>query len=763
MRSKYAAIATLTLMLLGTAWSFSSNATRILLLNSYHPTLSWTDSLNYGILKTLGQSGINFEIYTENLDLKRNQPSLYISQYTRYIESKYKQAQIELIIVTDNDALNYIEQIRYNVFPGVPVVFCGVNNQYLFAPNTTGVIEEVNLERNLELIATQHPKIKKVYCIVDQTTTGKIIEKTLYGTLLRKAHPFDVEIITNITTHELMARVKEFEPQTAILYVFFNQDIEGNYLPYEAILDSLNKYTTLPIYGVWSFYIKHGIIGGHVISGHDHGRMAAEIAIKICTGTPTDSIKPVIGSTKYVFDYRIMQKHRIKLGQLPKNSVIINNPYNFLKQHKALVAVFVSLFIVLLVIIYLLIIINRNRQRLLEVSRTYNQDLEEKNTQIKESLSKAEEANMLKSAFLANMSHEIRTPLNAIVGFAKLIQTRPDLTDNEVDNFMNIIVENSHRLLNLINDIIDISKIEANQLRFNIRNTHLNPILTNCITNAQIEKDRLKKDNVSLKLITTPTIDEVEVLTDPDRVSQVISNFLNNAIKFTDNGKIILSCLIIKGWIEISVTDTGIGIDQSHKAVIFDRFRQVDNLLTRKYGGSGLGLSICKGIIFGLGGEIGLESELDIGSGFWFRIPLNVSQPIPSTAANIGLTQPNQLANKNILIVEDNESTEKLLSEALKKSKANLIITNNAEEAIEICRISPNLNIVLMDIRLPGINGYEAIRIIKEIRPELPIIVQTANAMSDEREQAIALGCNDYITKPYDAETILTTIEKYAN
>ena len=209
------------------------------------------------------------------------------------------------------------------------------------------------------------------------------------------------------------------------------------------------------------------------------------------------------------------------------------------------------------------------------------------------------------------------------------------------------------------------------------------------------------------------------------------------------------------------VQDTGVGIDEQHKSIIFDRFRQIETPLNRKYGGSGLGLSICKGIINGLGGEIGVKSELGVGSTFWFRIPntCSISDANTSKLENSDL-KIRSFENKSILIVEDNFVSSKLLVEILKHTKAELILSNSAEEAIEICRTNNKIDLVLMDIQLPGINGYEATRIIKGIRSNLPIIAQTANAMSNEKEKAIQMGCDDYVSKPYNFQYLLSSIEK---
>ena len=757
-------VVTFSLIFFCIVQAYANKSSKILIINSYHNTLSWTDSLNRGFIDVLKKNKLQYEIFLENLDLKRNTANTYLSEFTTYLKAKYGSIGIDLIAVTDNDALNFVETVQADFFQQVPVIFCGINNRYTFPKNFTGVIEEVDIPKNIDLIAKLHPNISKLYCVVDQTTTGKILEKSIIENITTSTYSFDIRIIKNLPINTLIDSISILNGNAAILFVLYNQDSQGKYLTYEAALDSINKYAKVPIYGTWGFYLQHGIVGGHIISGLDHGRLAGEMAIKILSGTPVEKIKPIQGPTKYVFDYKAMHKHKISLIEIPKNSTVLSNPYDFIQKNKRVLIFTLLLFLILLVIIYLLTVINRHRTKLIRIQKSHNLKLKEKNAQINESLKKAEEANVLKSAFLANMSHEIRTPMNAILGFSKIIQIREDLQRDEVLNFVNIIVDNSEKLLNLINDIVDISKIEANQLKMNIQRSNINSILKDCISIAEIEKDRLSKNDIELILITEPVYCDILADTDPDRIRQVIMNLLNNALKFTEAGAITVGCSIHDEWIEIFVQDTGIGIDNANKEIIFDRFRQVDSSHTRKYGGSGLGLSICKGIIKNLGGEIGVISETGAGSKFWFRIPNNVNIEMPSEP-NSGKTiiATGNLENKTILIVEDNYASRKLLFETLKHTKAELLIANSAEEAIEICKSNSKINIVLMDIQLPGISGYDAVKILKELRPNLPIIAQTANAMSDEKEKAIMIGCNDYIAKPYDMEYLFKSLERLTN
>lgn len=734
---------------------------KILIINSYHKFLSWTDSLNHGIEQALNSGNIDYELYIENLDAKRNNISNFKDSFTGYLAQKYQYVGIEIIMVTDNDALELIESVHQSLFPNIPVVFCGINNRYSFPPNFTGVIEEVEIPQNFELIGRLHPGTKKVHCIIDQTTTGLAIGQKLKKYKDDNPYPFEIEILSNYTIDSLSHTAESFEDSSVVLFLLFNRDKNGLYFSYEEALKQIRNRTNVPIYGTWSFYLEHGIVGGKIISGFEHGRLAGQIALQILNGENVYDMSPTPGPTKYAFNYHEMKNHLVSLSQIPDGSIILFGPYEFFKENRVILIYFAVIVFILILLIVSLQIINRQRNKLLRIQRTHNIDLESKNIQLAEAIHLAQEANMLKSAFLANMSHEIRTPMNGIVGFSKLIKQRPDISYEKLVQYVDIICSNSQVLLSLINDIIDISKIEANQLSINSESVDIAEMLRNMEQFAQMEASRQKKEHLKLILNKPPFIDKLIVKSDPDRLQQVFINLLNNAIKFTDEGSIEFGYAIDNEWLSFFVKDTGIGIAPEKTQAVFDRFHQVDNSMSRRYGGSGLGLAICKGILEKMGGSIGVESQLNAGSSFWFKIPF---KPVIEPVLQGEQMEQNNLPNwkgKNILIVEDNDSSALLLNEFLSVTKASTSIVTSGEEAINVCRTNSHIDLVLLDLQLPGLDGYQAAGIIKKYQPTLPIIAQTANAMSDDREKALLAGCDDYIAKPIQLSTLFEVMAKY--
>lgn len=734
----------------------------VLIINSYHQGLSWTDSLNLGILQGLSESGFEIELFVENLDSKRiNLTNIFRNHYL-LTKEKFADTRLDLVFVTDNDALRFVELYRDSLFPDTPVVFCGINNQYNFLPGFTGVVEEIDFEGNIELIRELHPNLKQLYLVIDKTTTGESLRAKATELIEVNQYPFTIEILSNFSIDELQEYSSVLGDGDVMLFILFNIDRLNNYLSFEEVVSLVSQVSTIPIYGTWGFYLNNGIVGGKIIMGQSHGYQAGLVGLRILNGEDVNSIKPTQGPTYYAFNHTYLKKHSIKKSLLPKERMVINSPYQFIRRNFQLLIGFALITGVLLVIILLLLSLNRLKKRKLISERLYAEQLNEQNAQLEEAKEKADESNRLKSAFLANMSHEIRTPMNGIVGFAKLLKLRPDLPQKKVNQYVDIITGNSRILLNLINDIIDISKIEANQLEIKSAPCDINKLLYDLYLLYSSEKNRIKKADLEMRFNVPFEYSQMVVLTDVDRLRQVLMNLLSNALKFTEKGRIEFGYNLKNDKLYFYVEDTGIGVRSELVDIIFDRFRQADETSSRAYGGSGLGLAICKGIVSNMGGSIGVKSDGATGSHFWFTLPFNPvsDQNILRIKSEPRTEYPNW-TNKTILAVEDVEESLTLLDEVITPTKATFIGVNNAEKAIDICKARNDIHLVLMDLQLPGMDGYQATREIKAIRPLLPIIAQTANAMVDDRDMAIEAGCNDYLPKPISIDDLYTLISKY--
>jgi len=404
---------------------------------------------------------------------------------------------------------------------------------------------------------------------------------------------------------------------------------------------------------------------------------------------------------------------------------------------------------------------NGNSLGFISISRdiTAIQEAQHKLTLAKE---KAEESDKLKTAFLANMSHEIRTPMNAIIGFSDLL-TDDNLSASDKIEYTTHVKKAGESLMNLISDIIDIAKIEAGQLQFNNSACNLDELLNEMIGTYTEAKVKAGKKNLNIRLLKHSGANGLSILTDPFRLKQVLTNLIGNSMKFTERGFIEFGySLKDNQTIEFVVRDTGIGIPLSKQQDIFYRFSQVDNSNTRKYGGTGLGLAISKNIIEIMGGKIWLESEPGNGSIFYFTLPYYPANTddLINIVTNSDYENVNWLG-KTILVAEDVPSNFMFIEAALRRTKVRLLWVQDGRQAVTLALEDSQIDLVLMDIQLPELNGYEATAEILKVRPGLPIISQTAYALSGEKEKSLAAGCVDYIPKPIKSELLISTIGKY--
>lgn len=375
---------------------------------------------------------------------------------------------------------------------------------------------------------------------------------------------------------------------------------------------------------------------------------------------------------------------------------------------------------------------------------------------------KAEESDRLKSAFLANMSHEIRTPLNAMLGFTDLIETE-EIPKEEKERYIEMIKSSGNDLLKLINDIIDIAKIEAGQFKINNDEVNLNNFMKELYLTYN-ENPVLKNNQSSIKLKIDDQIFNKKILIDRLRLKQVLVNLINNSIKFTEEGEIEFGCeMKDENNLLFYVKDNGIGLTKKQIDIIWERFRQAHDYTTKKYGGTGLGLTISKGLINALGGDIWVESKYKEGTEFYFTIPYT---PLPHIDENKKdsekIKNSFNWGNYKILIAEDVDVNLEILEKFLKPTGVQILWAKNGKEAVEFFRRNKKtIDLVLMDIQMPIMNGLKATEKIKKIKKDIPVIAQSAYAMSNDIENCYRSGCDNFIDKPITKYKLLYMMSKY--
>jgi signal transduction histidine kinase/CheY-like chemotaxis protein len=427
-----------------------------------------------------------------------------------------------------------------------------------------------------------------------------------------------------------------------------------------------------------------------------------------------------------------------------------------------------NMFIVVIVIISILFSVFISKIRLKEIEA--RNDLQDLNSKLEENVAnrtkkylrakiRAEKNDKLKTAFLANMSHEIRTPMNGIIGFADLLNKK-GLTGEEQKYYIDIIVRSGKRMLNIITDLIDISKIESGDVEVSTSVVNMNEVFEECFDFFSPE---VEKKKIEFKLTKALNDNEASIKTDRKKFEGIIVNLIKNAIKYTNKGTIEFGYKLNeeKTKVVFYVKDTGIGIPKSKQAAIFKRFIQVDIEDKKAREGVGLGLAISKAYAEILGGEISIESKKNKGSTFYFTFPYKNDHKTKPTNLDSITVEQDQVKKLKILIADDHESSNELLSINLRDFAKEIISVGTGEDVIRECKNNPDVDLILMDIKMPDINGFEATRQIRKFNKNVIIIAQTAFASIMDKEMSISAGCNAYISKPINRDELYEIIQKY--
>ena len=369
---------------------------------------------------------------------------------------------------------------------------------------------------------------------------------------------------------------------------------------------------------------------------------------------------------------------------------------------------------------------------------------------------KAEESDKLKTAFINNISHEVRTPLNAILGFGGFL-AETELSPEEKTEMLTYVQESSNRLMNTMTDYMDMARIVSGTIEVHRKEIALQDLFGQIIEN---KKQLGAEKKIDFKAETPAEASDLSIRSDPELIRKIMDKLIDNAYKFTQSGKINCGYQVIPGFVKIFVQDTGIGIAPDKLGMIFNMFTQEDASNTRGYEGSGLGLSIAAGLVKLLGGTMSVNSEIEKGSIFTFTVPLNETEVVEKTTSTEG---ENGIGTEKplILIAEDDQSNYFYLKTVLKQAGYDYLLAINGLEAVKLCKERSDITLVLMDIKMPVMNGMEATKLIREFRPELPVIATTAHAQTGDEHRFLAAGCTGYLAKPIKKHSLHALLQKY--
>jgi signal transduction histidine kinase len=367
---------------------------------------------------------------------------------------------------------------------------------------------------------------------------------------------------------------------------------------------------------------------------------------------------------------------------------------------------------------------------------------------------KAEASDRLKTVFMRNISHEIRTPLNGILGFGQLM-SEPNLSQEEKEEFLIMVNESSDRLMNTVTNIMENSLIVSGNQEVQKKEIILDTLLDEIYNKFS---NRCEQKRLTFLIQKQKNIEELIIDTDAELLNKVLHHLIDNAIKYTTKGFVAVGYNLMEKQVLFYVKDSGIGISQDQQQLIFDHFIQGDDSYTRDQEGNGLGLSIAKGLVELLGGRIWVESVRGEGSSFFFTIPTEISGTLKS---DIQPVSENVRIKPLVLIADDEETNSLLLERMLRKEGLEMLVVSDGQQCVETCKNNPLISMVLMDLKMPVLDGFEATKMIKAFRPDLPIIALSAFALSGDERKALAAGCNEYMTKPLRKDLVMRKLRQY--
>lgn len=612
-------IVLILIILTPTSYVQANDIRKILLINSYNVESIWEYKIIKGIKEEINEN-LNINIKMEYLDTANSQNQNYLDEYLELLNTKYKDDKFDMIVTVDDEAFNMVRKELFNeksIFYKNTVVFTGVNDSLNLTSAEkkyiTGFMDGGSKVELIKFITTLQPEVKDISVIIDNTGYSKNIKNKLLENKYLLDKNINLNFIQGKNKKDILNQIKnssDLNEALLICGIFKNEDNGENVKP-ENLIEEIKQIKDVPIYTSRDEYINKGTIGGYIDIPESCGRELGKMILKIYNEGGISKVSPVdkIGAN-YIVDYKQIYKYNINPLSLPEGTIVINKKsYQLLLPKSYRIGYLLAWFATILIIIYII-------TKMTEYKRN-----EAKNKKLYQM---AKEREQLKTDFIANMSHELRTPLNIITSASMLLEMKSNKEETVSSEYildkLSHINQSSNRLRRLINNLIDISKFDSGFFECKCKNENIVYVVEDIVHEVV---DYAKEKNIELIFDTEE--EEIISFIDKEKIERVILNLLSNAIKFTnENGKIEVYMKSDDNFIYITIKDNGIGISKEKIDHIFQRFYQVDNLLSRGSEGSGIGLCIVDEIIRMHGGKINIESEINKGT--TFEIVLNVSK-----------------------------------------------------------------------------------------------------------------------------------------
>ncbi len=592
----------------------------ILIIDSNNEKYKESNDIILGIKNFFNKDEKMPTIEVEYMDSKRNDFDSYEEAFVGYVEEKYKDKKIDLIVTVDEKAFGLMKKYHQDLYSDVPVLVMGVTDIDLSDVEDkdlfTGIELNLEIKDTLEVAYNLQPDLKEVKFIMDSSYTNSTYAKLVEEAMGQYKDKFDYSIIQIETFEEIEKEITTIgEGQAAFVFPVHTNNFYNYYIP-EKKLDDMMKKATGPVYSSWQIIIGRGATGGKVKNGFYYAMEVKKTFMDLLGGVSPSEI-PIgkSATSKYSFNYNHLEKFHLDSDLLPEGASIVNVPNKDIVVPEEKVIPYSMIVIIILSLIIGGLIINIIRRKVAE------KNVEEKKMLIKQ----MEEYEKLRSDFFANLSHELRTPINVInsaMQYIEMVHKNEKVEENKekLKQYRNTIKQNSYRLLRMINNLIDITKIDAGYFESDMKNYNI----VNLVEEITMSVTSLTESK-EIDLIFDTDEEERIIACDGDMIERIMLNLLSNAVKFTDkDGSISVNIINKKDFVRIKVKDTGVGIPKEKKDMIFERFVQVSETLSKNKNGSGIGLSLTQSLVKIHGGDIRVESEYGKGTEFSFDLPVKI-------------------------------------------------------------------------------------------------------------------------------------------